>query len=469
MEITTFSSGRINIIGEHIDYVSGFSIPASINLGNLIKIKKLKSIEDFKKIGVKIYSNLYDKNIFLTYEEIFNINKNELKNLWYGYIVAPIIMLKDKGIIINESIELSIETTLPSSAGLSSSASILCGIIYSLTKYFKLPFQKKDIAFLAKETENKYIGAPCGFLDQLSICFGEKNKLLFIDYEKIDPIKNFKSNFIKYIKLEKDFDIYVINSNVKHSIAGSGYSTRVKEKEIIQDILSKYNLNIRKFSIYYLKYFDGYDKLRKINKEFEHFFDIFFIKTFEKKYDLNNFSEKINNFILSILKIAFPDKDEQSKKTFFDKIIRKKRILIYKIVDDIKSYNSYDSKTLLKRLFHFVTEILRTLYFKDLIRKKKYNEAFSLLWLTHLSLSLFYEVSVEEIEFILEKLYKSKSDKIKGARIMGGGFGGSVIVVCEKNSESFINNLLLDVNKEYENKFKKVLSFNKIEIDKGLY
>jgi len=63
------------------------SIPASINIGNFIKIEKL----DNKK-GLLINSKSYNRNLFLSYDEIYSTKKDDLKNLWYGYIIAPFLL-----------------------------------------------------------------------------------------------------------------------------------------------------------------------------------------------------------------------------------------------------------------------------------------------------------------------------------------------------------------------------------------
>ncbi|MCX8058185.1 MAG: hypothetical protein N3A58_02075 [Spirochaetes bacterium] len=464
MEVLVYSAGRINIIGEHVDYVNGLSIPASINLGNYINISKYENIQ---VRGIFIYSKLYNKELFISYDEIYDFNKDDLKKIWYGYIIAPFLLLKDKGVIINEPIKIIIDTTLPLSAGLSSSASILCGMIYSLTKYFNLPFNRFDVALLAKETENKYIGAPCGFLDQLSICYGEKDKLLFLDYEKINKILSDKrkTNFVCYLNLKGNYEFFIINSNVKHSISGEGYTTRIKEKDIIQEALKKYNLNVRSFAEIYLKYFNGFEKIKKINEIILCNLDKYFASIYDNK-DNNNIKSKYEfikeKFIDDIIEYFYSNKD--LNKSFF---IFKWNKIVLNIIDEIKNNKNYDYNIILKRLFHFVTEIGRTKLFKYFVKRKEYEEAFKLLWVTHISLALFYEVSVEEIEYIMMELYKNRYF-IKGARLMGGGFGGSIIFVCEKGNENLVENTIYNKNEKYKRLFNKEISFNKVIIKKGL-
>jgi len=445
-----FSSGRINIIGEHVDYVYGLSIPASINIGNFIKIEKL----DNKK-GLLINSKSYNRNLFLSYDEIYSTKKDDLKNLWYGYIIAPFLLLYDKGIIINEPLNLEIDTTLPMAAGLSSSASILCGIFYAITKYFNFPFDKFQIAKFAKETENKYIGAPCGFLDQLAICFGKKDRLTVLDYkalEERDKNKRYKNllfgnKFLFRLKLKKDFDIYIINSNVKHSIAGEGYKTRIEEKNQLESILKDYGFDIRAFVEFYLKRLGGLKKIEKINQILFKYYDL------DKKYSFANKNE-YEKIIKESFDLIFTNGLKDSK---FKKIIKE-----------------FESKNinLLKRTFHFISEIGRTKFFIKYLKNNNFEKAFELLWFSHVSLFLFYEVSVDEIEFIINHLNRERiinnSNIIKGARIMGGGFGGSVILIAEKNSEDVVENVLNNLNKSYYLKFMKNIDFYKVKIDDGL-
>lgn len=215
-----FSPGRVNLIGEHLDYNGGHVFPCSLDIGNTFCVIKRKDK------AVRLFSEVIKTEAVVD----FNLNeKIELNGSWTDYIKGAVLLLRSKGYKIDFGFEIYMDGDLPSGAGLSSSASISSGIIFVLNDLYSLQLSKKEIAIFAKEIENNYIGVNCGIMDSYSIVFGKKDMAIYLDTKNIEH---------KDVPLELGEYILVIsNTNKKRSLKTSAYNDRRNECEKASEIL----------------------------------------------------------------------------------------------------------------------------------------------------------------------------------------------------------------------------------------
>lgn len=204
-----FSPGRINLIGEHIDYNGGHVLPCSIDLGitGHVEVRADKKIVlqslNFPGIG----------------ELEFKIQKSYNKqNNWSDYVLGVIQILNDRGYINVHGFELQINSTIPIGSGLSSSASleVLVAQIVSDINEFRLT--KSEIAIIAKEAENKFVGVNCGIMDQFVIANGVENSSLFLDCTTL--------GFIKIPINLNSYSFVVLDTKKKRGLVESEYNDR---------------------------------------------------------------------------------------------------------------------------------------------------------------------------------------------------------------------------------------------------
>ena len=275
-----------------------------------------------------------------------------------------------------------------------------------LNKLFNSGFSNKDIVTLAKIAENQFLSSPCGFLDQMAVVFSKKNNLMYLDFKDLS---------FQYVKIDDNYKFIVIDSKIKHSIAGSGYSTRIKEKQRIEEIIK------RKTSL-----------------------------------ELRDFIENIISENSIIIDRFIQESNLSGSLEFHEK---------NKLCDILKEF--INNPELLKRLIHFITEIYRVNKIKEYFSINEYEKGYNLLWSSHFSLSKYYEVSVSEIDFIVQCLYNSKL--FIGARIIGGGFGGSILAVINKDvSENKIKDYLNNLNGEYIKRFSLKFDYYFMETSDGI-
>lgn len=207
-----FAPGRVNLIGEHIDYNGGYVFPCALDFGTYGVIKKRND----KK--VRAYSlNFQEKGIieFFVDNIIFNEDDD-----WANYPKGVMKIMKDLGHIINHGFDILFYGNIPNGAGLSSSASIevLTGII--IKDIFNLNLDMIDIVKISQKAENQFIGVNCGIMDQFSIGMGKKDNAILLDCNTLA---------YKYAPLKLDgASIVIANTNKRRGLGDSKYNSRRK-------------------------------------------------------------------------------------------------------------------------------------------------------------------------------------------------------------------------------------------------
>lgn len=222
------SPGRINIIGEHIDYNDGFVLPAAINKYICFAISPAKNDE-----CILIAKDLNESFQFKLTDKLQPIDK-----MWANYLLGVLYQLKEKNVSLT-GFSLVFSSTIPMGAGLSSSAALECGFGYALNKLFHLKLSKQEIALIGQKSEHTFVGVKCGIMDQFASVFGKKKKVIKLDCTSLD-YEYHKADFKKY-------SLLLLDSNVKHTHLTSGYNTRRTEVEKGLTIIKNKFSNIKSF------------------------------------------------------------------------------------------------------------------------------------------------------------------------------------------------------------------------------
>jgi galactokinase len=200
------SPGRINLIGEHTDYNSGFVLPAAINKAIYLGIQK-------RNDGlIKIHS--------LDFQDDFECDIKTIKTsgkLWPDYLLGVVEQIQKKH-QIQQGFNIVFGGDIPPGAGLSSSAALECAMAYGLNHIFNLSYEKLDLVRLAQAAENEFVGVKCGIMDQFASTFGKKNQLIRLDCQSLE---------YTYVPFKADnIQIVLFDTRVKHSLASSAYNER---------------------------------------------------------------------------------------------------------------------------------------------------------------------------------------------------------------------------------------------------
>ncbi|MDR2822084.1 MAG: galactokinase [Acholeplasmatales bacterium] len=206
-----FSPGRVNLIGEHIDYNGGYVFPFAIDLGIWGCYSKNNSNH------VRILSKNFSSFVY----EFDILNFEKTPGHWSNYIKGMIDTFNNNGYKVNDGFDLIMESTMPEKSGLSSSASLemLIGLI--LSDVLDVYIDSTKLSLLGKEAENKYVGVSSGIMDQFAVANGKKDNAIFLNTKTLD--------FQLFPLVLKEEQILIINSNVKRELTTSKYNERVSE------------------------------------------------------------------------------------------------------------------------------------------------------------------------------------------------------------------------------------------------
>ena len=222
------AAGRINVIGEHIDYCGGKVFPAALNLR--CNVYARKNGENVIRVAAS------------TYKEVVEIEIDKLdsyKGLKYGnYQAGVAYYLQEAGTPI-VGCDLLYDCTVPFGSGLSSSAAIEVSTAVALSEYAGVEYDKVKLALICQKAENKYAGVNCGIMDQFASAMGKKDHAVLLDCSTLD---------YEYVPLKLgDYCIVVANCNKPHNLVESKYNVRRHEVETalkaIQEVKNINNLS----------------------------------------------------------------------------------------------------------------------------------------------------------------------------------------------------------------------------------
>ena len=209
-EHTFFCPGRVNLIGEHIDYNGGKVMPCAISLGTYMVVSKNKdNVFRFRCLN-------FPETADLPLQSSYSKSGKE----WFNYPLGVINELVKKNGNLS-GLDMLFYGNLPIGAGLSSSASIEVLTAFTLQTIFQLGISNIDIALLGKRVENDFIGVNSGIMDQFAVAMGKEYKAILLDCDTLE---------YEYLPLNTgDYILAIINSNKQRTLADSKYNERFSE------------------------------------------------------------------------------------------------------------------------------------------------------------------------------------------------------------------------------------------------
>lgn len=221
--VICFAPGRVNLIGEHIDYNGGHVFPCALTLGTYGAAARRTDNK------IRLYSmDFPDDGILET--NLSSIRTCTEKH-WGKYALGVVWAFQEKGLSIPSGFDFVCKGDLPPKAGLSSSASleVLVGTVLRTLFSVGDPADPAELPLLAQMAENQYVGMNCGIMDQFASANGKKDHALLLDCASLD---------FRYAPLDlQDCRIVIANTNKPHELVGSAYNDRRAEcEEALSDL-----------------------------------------------------------------------------------------------------------------------------------------------------------------------------------------------------------------------------------------
>ncbi len=224
-----FSPGRVNLIGEHIDYNGGYVLPCALTLGTYAVVEKRNDSL------IKLYSENFKSQGIREIRLDENIERQDTDD-WTVYVKGVLKAFIDSGYEVSKGFNAYIEGNLPNGAGLSSSASLEMLVSQIIKQLNHINIDTNEMVNLSKQAENNFVGVNCGVMDQFVIGLGKKDAAILLNCNTLD---------YQYVPLVlNDYDLVIMNTNKKRGLADSKYNERRKECDTALSLLKqKYDVH----------------------------------------------------------------------------------------------------------------------------------------------------------------------------------------------------------------------------------
>lgn len=365
-------------------------------------------------------SDFMDGDHPMSYEKAKAYFSQDPSQKWAAYVAGVILVLMTElGVRFKDSISLLVSSAVPEGKGVSSSASVEVASMSAIAAAHGLSISPRDLALLCQKVENHIVGAPCGVMDQMTSACGEANKLLAMVCQPAEVLG--------LVEIPAHVRFWGIDSGIRHSVGGADYGSvrigafmgRTMIKSTASTIMSRSFSTENGMNPYELE--DDSSELPKAEASLDylcnlspHRYEALYVKTLPE----------------SILGEAFLEKyaDHNDPVT----------------VIDPKRYYGVRAPTR-----HPIYENFRVKAFKALLTSANSDDQLTalgeLLYQCHYSYSAcgLGSDGTNRLVQLVQEMQHSKASKVDdgalyGAKITGGGSGGTVCVVgrnCLKSSQ----------------------------------
>ena len=213
-EAVVTAPGRVNLIGEHTDYVGGWVFPAPLALHTAIAYRR----RDDDRVNA-VSANMSER-------QSFRIGGQGVAP-WAGYLAACAWALREEGFELS-GCDLAVASNVPTGSSLSSSAALEVACCRLFRQMNALSLSDVDIAQIGKRAENDYIGVPTGILDQFASSVPQGSEAMLLDCRDLS---------FEVVDIPEDWCFMVIDSKAPRELANSAYRERVSECERIAERL----------------------------------------------------------------------------------------------------------------------------------------------------------------------------------------------------------------------------------------
>ncbi|HEX8551824.1 MAG TPA: galactokinase [Abditibacteriaceae bacterium] len=170
---TVRAPGRVNLIGEHVDYNDGFVLPMALSLETVIRFRPR---EDNR---VVVYAPAFEAEAQFTLDHITR------RDDWSDYIAGVAVELNKLGVPLR-GFDGIVDSTVPMASGLSSSAALEVAAAMVFLHLAGQTMSRPEIALLCQRAENQFMGVNCGIMDQMAVAACEKNHALLLDCRSLE-------------------------------------------------------------------------------------------------------------------------------------------------------------------------------------------------------------------------------------------------------------------------------------------
>lgn len=214
--------GRLDVMGGIADYSGSLVLELPIAEATIVALQKdevrqlrIVSLMNDKTLNIDLPLSDFERDGEpIEYEEA----QRYFKRHWAAYVAGVFVVLsRELGVRFDRGARLLISSRVPEGKGVSSSAALEVATMSAVAAAFDIEVGPRELALLCQQVENLVVGAPCGVMDQMTAACGEANHLLSLICQPAELQGS--------IKLPEDLTVWGLDSGVRHSIGGGDYGS----------------------------------------------------------------------------------------------------------------------------------------------------------------------------------------------------------------------------------------------------
>ncbi|MEK3795105.1 galactokinase [Paenibacillus sp. FSL R7-0204] len=216
-----YAPGRVNLIGEHLDYNGGYVFPAALDFGTTLIVRPRT---DGK---VQFASTNFPYEASIDFSDIGAAKTGE----WVDYPVGVMVELAKKGHPVSGGYDLLFHGEIPNGSGLSSSASIEVVTGFAFLTLLGGDTDTVEIALLSQRAENQYVGVNSGIMDQFAVANGKRDQAILLMCDTLEY------TLVPFVT--GSYKLVIGNTNKKRGLVDSKYNERRSQCEEALAILKQ--------------------------------------------------------------------------------------------------------------------------------------------------------------------------------------------------------------------------------------
>jgi L-arabinokinase len=218
--------GRLDLMGGIADYSGSLVLELPLGVATRVAAQAIPTpqLEIFSPLMrhsasiplVKVsFSELFGPSTPY-YQKARNLFYNDKQRSWAAYLAGVLLVLHHEyKIPLRTGVRLLVGSGVPVGKGLSSSAALEVATLQALMGLYGLELSGREMALLCQQAENLVVGAPCGVMDQMTVACGQKDHLLALLCQPAELQGN--------VKLPSDIQVWGLDSDIRHAVSGADY------------------------------------------------------------------------------------------------------------------------------------------------------------------------------------------------------------------------------------------------------
>lgn len=223
--VVTRSPGRLDVMGGIADYSGSLVLEMPIAEAVFAALQKrndslikIFSIDDKENLTFEMsFKDFFQNNELIEYSSACQYFRSE-SNHWAAYIAGVfLVLMREKQVEFENGANIFISSTIPQGKGVSSSAALEAAVMSAVIAAFEINLEPREMAILCQKVENLVVGAPCGIMDQMTVICGKKDELISMICQpaELNPP----------VKIPSEIAFWGIDSGIRHSVGGGDYGS----------------------------------------------------------------------------------------------------------------------------------------------------------------------------------------------------------------------------------------------------